>query len=110
MGQLLSKILYSHNGGKTLFIQCPGCKNLHPIAVDPSAHPAGQSWTWNGSYDAPTFNPSLLCNDHYPSKRCHSFIRDGQIQFLDDCYHELAGKTVPLAPIPDWWLDPEEEE
>lgn len=24
------------------------------------------------------------------------FIRDGQIQFLGDCTHALAGKTVPL--------------
>ena len=30
---------------------------------------------------------------------CHSFVKDGQIQFLSDCSHELAGQTVPL---PDW--------
>jgi hypothetical protein len=34
-------------------------------------------------------------------KVCHSLIRDGQIQFLTDCTHELAGQTVPLAPIDD---------
>ena len=27
---------------------------------------------------------------------CHSFITDGSIEFLPDCTHELAGKTVPL--------------
>lgn len=27
---------------------------------------------------------------------CHSFVTDGNIQFLDDCTHELKGKTVPL--------------
>lgn len=27
---------------------------------------------------------------------CHSFITDGQIQFLNDCTHPLAGQTVPL--------------
>jgi hypothetical protein len=28
--------------------------------------------------------------------RCHSLVTDGNIQFLDDCTHELKGKTVPL--------------
>lgn len=31
--------------------------------------------------------------------RCHSFVRDGKIQFLNDCQHALAGQTVDL---PDW--------
>jgi len=35
---------------------------------------------------------------------CHSFIRAGRWEFLSDCAHELAGQTVPLPPIPDWWL------
>ena len=30
---------------------------------------------------------------------CHSYIKDGQIQFLTDCTHALAGKTVPLEPF-----------
>jgi len=30
---------------------------------------------------------------------CHSFVTDGQIQFLGDCTHKLAGRTVPL---PAW--------
>lgn len=34
--------------------------------------------------------------------RCHSFIRDGQIQFLGDCGHALAGKTVALPPWKGW--------
>lgn len=35
------------------------------------------------------------------SKRCHSFVTDGVMQFLSDCTHELAGKTAPIAPLPD---------
>lgn len=35
------------------------------------------------------------------SKRCHSFVTDGRIQFLSDCTHGLAGQTVPLPPWPD---------
>lgn len=70
---------------------CPGCKNAHPFHVP--------RWTWNGSMDQPTFSPSLLCNQHDEKSRCHSFVRDGKIEFLSDCHHELAGKTVE---IPDW--------
>lgn len=33
---------------------------------------------------------------------CHSFVRNGHWQFLNDCAHKLAGKTVPLPPLPDW--------
>ncbi|WP_046111830.1 DUF6527 family protein [Aquincola tertiaricarbonis] len=32
------------------------------------------------------------------SKRCHSFVVDGQMQMLADCTHALAGQTVPIAP------------
>ena len=27
---------------------------------------------------------------------CHLYLKDGQIQFLADCTHSLAGKTVPM--------------
>jgi hypothetical protein len=45
------------------------------------------------------FHPSILVNKDYPAQRCHSFVPDGIIQFLNDCHHELRGKTVAL---PDW--------
>lgn len=34
------------------------------------------------------------------SKRCHSFVVDGQMQMLADCTHALAGQTVPIPPWP----------
>ena len=34
-------------------------------------------------------------------ERCHSFIRDGKIQYLNDCTHEFAGKTVELPDYTD---------
>ena len=30
---------------------------------------------------------------------CHSFVNDGQVQFLDDCTHELAGQTLLLLDV-----------
>lgn len=34
--------------------------------------------------------------------RCHSYIRAGRWEFLDDCAHSLAGKTVDMVSLPDW--------
>lgn len=82
--------------GKLLLFRCPGCESIHPVEVEA---PGGAGWTWNGSMDQPTFQPSLLCNQHDPGSRCHSFINNGRIQFLSDCHHALAGQTVDL---PDW--------
>ncbi len=81
----------SASGGRNYVFHCPGCGYGHPFDVP--------RWTWNGSFDKPTFQPSLLCNRDHPASRCHSFVTDGRIQFLDDCWHLLAGKTVDL---PDW--------
>lgn len=82
-------------GGKMYVFHCPGCGYSHPFEVEC----AERGWTWNGSMDKPTFSPSLLVWENRPESRCHSFVRDGQIQFLSDCHHSLAGKTVD---IPDW--------
>jgi len=55
-------------------------------------------WEFNGDVDKPTFSPSILVRHHEwtVEKVCHSFVRDGKIEFLNDCTHELAGKTVPM--------------
>lgn len=81
-------------GGKLYLFHCPGCEFDHPFEVEA---PNGRGWSWNGSLVNPTFSPSLLV-DH-PERRCHSFVSDGKIRFLSDCYHRLAGETVDL---PDW--------
>ena len=83
-------------GGKLYVFHCPGCKSSHPFEVEA---PNGTGWNWNGSFDKPTFTPSLLVWASRPEQRCHSFVTDGRIQFLGDSYHSLAGQTVE---IPDW--------
>lgn len=80
-------------GGTLYLFDCPGCKLSHSFEVP--------YWSWNGSFDKPTFEPSLLVNGFDPATRCHSFVRDGQIEFLSDCHHELAGQTVELPPF-EW--------
>lgn len=111
------KIVRPAEGGKGAYaIFCPGCKNRHVIYTEGPTR-----WTFNSDPERPTFRPSLLMTwtsgdppvtaenfDEYKKNPwpqtdkhnvCHSFITDGQIQFLDDCTHELKGKTVPLQPF-----------
>ncbi len=94
---------------------CPGCNEPHAVRV---AGPG--AWGFNCNNDAPTFTPSVLVTGMQTVRnadgswagewvkdadgkcvpmRCHSYVTDGQIQFLTDCTHALAGQTVPL---PDW--------
>lgn len=105
MRRIGSKLLMNDGTGYTLF-HCPACGTQHALTVM-----GLQAWGWNGDGDRPTFTPSLLVThkavpgaaDEFKEwrteRRCHSFITDGQIQFLSDCTHALAGQTVP---IPDW--------
>jgi len=87
------------------YYYCPGCKEPHAVSIDPERARVMRDgskpcWTFNGNVDAPTLSPSV----NYPN-HCHHFVRDGQIQFLGDCTHALAGQTVEL---PDWngWGEP----
>lgn len=106
--------------GDQLGFWCPGCEGMHVV---------GPGWAFDGNYDAPTLSPSVLvrgghhapgwkgpdcwCNlaQRYPDREptrfkcgvCHTFVRGGKIEFLNDCTHELAGKTVAMV-VPDSFL------
>lgn len=73
-----------------------------PVTID-SGTRAGTTpnWKWNGSTDMPTLLPSILTRGIRKSGDivCHSWINDGKVQFLDDCTHELAGKTLDLLDV-----------
>ncbi len=105
-------------------IWCPGCKDYHDVPIKP----APNGWDFNGDAERPTLSPSILRRSgHYAPRAkpdghcwctynaeqekkgeppapfkctiCHSFVRDGKIQFLSDCTHELAGQTVELPEV-----------
>jgi hypothetical protein len=78
---------------------CPGCGCGHAVTVNGKKNGCNASWGWNGSMDKPTFTPSINCNADAPKYHCHSFVKDGMIQFLGDCFHALASQTIE---IPDW--------
>ena len=83
---------------------CPGCKSGHLFTTEPFLRDGkpGPVWSFNGDVMRPTFAPSMLVNASRPESRCHSFVRDGQIQFLSDCWHGLKGQTVPLPDVSEW--------
>jgi hypothetical protein len=97
------------DGSETLYWRCPGCNYGHSATVKRGVNSNSQTkvWGWNGSVERCTLAPSYVSwNDEhvdpedgfvFPAMRCHVFITDGQIQFLSDCTHGLAGKTVPLS-------------
>lgn len=116
---VLSAKLRKGDGNRILW-WCPGCKEAHQINVGEGS----LRWSWDGNVDLPTFSPSILVKgvrnnltdaewedfdrmdvkadrekilaDRRFASVCHCFVRNGQIQFLSDCTHELRGKTVPL--------------
>ena len=89
---------------------CPACKCGHFFTAPEFRHGLGPGWSFNGDHERPTFSPSMLvrCNTpdmpgHNPevaASVCHSFVTDGRIQFLNDCTHDLRGKTVDLPDFP----------
>lgn len=93
----LSSILRQSDGPR-LHWWCPGCGQPHCVQV--GAGP-GPRWVWNADVERPTFEPSVLVTGH--DTRCHSFVRDGAMQFLSDCTHQLAGQTVPIPEWPSDW-------
>ena len=95
-----ARVVIKKTSDGRLWFFCQGCEDYHCFRVD---HPAGGNWQWNGDYARPTVTPSIKVTQPWgdpPVDRvCHSFMTDGQIQYLADCTHALAGQTVPLRSL-----------
>lgn len=91
------------HGEKRIYFWCPACSDLHWVSVD---RPDWTGWRWNGDEEDPTFNPSLRVWRYYEvaGKRlvdvCHFFVRDGVIEYLDDCTHRMKNQSVAMVDIP----------
>lgn len=85
--------------------RCLGCGEIHQVAVQPHENENGESWTFNGDLEKPTFNPSIVNRwESQPSttklpKRCHLYIVNGNILYLFDCTHDKAGEVVEIPEI-----------
>jgi|GEM_PF-2583399 len=74
---------------------CPGCNATHSFNVDPDRT---DRWTFNGNRKKPTFSPSLLVQFHQEGAdapgalggRCHLFLTDGMLHYLNDCSHDAT--------------------
>ncbi len=103
---------WEHAGGGGYLFYCPGCSAPHAVSTEGAG-----AWGFNDNLDRPTFTPSVLVShpanpqatDEFKEwrtdRRCHSFVTDGKIQFLDDCTHTLKGQTVPLPELPRYMRD-----
>jgi hypothetical protein len=100
MGIRLGTKLYQTRPGMLAF-ECPGCESLHAVYTDDSNVVDGviNQWTYNNNGDKPTFFPSVHIHKNNPKFCCHSWVNNGRITFLLDCFHPLKGQTVD---IPDW--------
>lgn len=95
--------------GAAVEFWCPGCDRRHAITTGPNG------WAWNADRARPTFTPSVLVHPHETlidpdlegdalvaeenrttTPQCHSFVRDGRIEFLTDSTHAMSGRTVDL--------------
>lgn len=92
---------------------CPGCDSLHGVSINPGKNTKGAGWDFTGTLESPTYSPSELTTwttgEEKTLHRCHTFIKEGMIQFLDDCTHALKGQTVPLPPLPDWFVEEDDD-
>lgn len=86
--------IQSREGQEEYRFHCPGCGCSHWFRAKGDR----PCWEFNGDVDKPTLSPSLkVCGrDENGDTVCHSFVREGMIEFLSDCTHALAGQTVPL--------------
>ena len=94
----LYKTENKRDGDPDYYFQCPGCKCDHGIWVTPYYNGNGATWSFNGDVNKPTFSPSIKVTCPTPKRMliCHSFVKDGKIEYLSDCTHELAGQTIEL--------------
>lgn len=107
-----------------LYFWCEGCQTNHFIIlrdVDETRltdndrkiyeEMGKPKWTFNNDFDKPAFSPSIHVKKKIGEKivngkkeniyetLCHSFVRDGKIQYLNDCKHKLAGHTIDLPDL-----------
>jgi Family of unknown function (DUF6527) len=96
-----------------LMFVCPGCASdenhygtgLHMLPVNTTE--TSPSWNFDGNLDFPTISPSIKTDGMSDGKPfvCHSFLKGGIFQFLEDSTHPLSGKLVPMVDLPDWVLE-----
>ena len=91
-----ARIEPEEEGEESYLFFCPGCQCAHWVRV----RGKNPCWTWNGDVNRPTVTPSLNVHPN-TEQQCHSFITDGKMIYLADCWHDLKGKTVEIPDFED---------
>ncbi len=87
-----------------IYLEMPGETGslVLPVEHKDNAKLKEPCWRWNKDTERPTIRPSIRTRMGRKMERvCHSFVTDGEVNFLTDCTHDLAGKTVPLPDV-EW--------
>lgn len=83
--------------------RCPGCGRIHSLPIRSGDGSPRPSWEFHGDAERPTLAPSILATWQWGREQtkhiCHSFVREGMIEFLSDCTHAHAGQTMALPPL-----------
>lgn len=115
MSMLSSKLRHwvdPATGHEGLIYWCQGCESSHGIRTK-----GPDAWGWNGDPERPVFTPSVLTTytpggglprePDDPPERCHTFVgcngaQPGEVIFLSDCTHNLAGAVQPFPDLPEY--------
>ena len=119
MSDVLNPVFVVEDHRGTFF--CPACNKPHTINIG-----LPDSWDWNENTTEVTLSPSVLVSSghylpggdhsnscwctyyknnpgeevHFTCGKCHSFIKNGFISYLEDCSHDFKGQTLKLNPYP----------
>jgi hypothetical protein len=95
------------NGNRLAVMHCPGCGERHFVRVD-----GPHKWGFNEDVARPTFSPSVLVRARASDPTdpdavaiesvCHFHVREGNIDYLGDCTHKLAGTSQRMVPVVAW--------
>jgi len=103
----ISQFLRRAEGG-IISHYCPACRQMHGFFVDKPNPENGAHWRWDGNIVAPTFLPSMNItakDDGEIFYCCHYRLENGQLEYLKDCTHALAGIKMALPPLPEFLRD-----
>lgn len=112
----MNRHLRKSSCGEHLIFYCPDCRQLHSAKIkgegawgfnDDMVKPTlSPSYLMRSGHHATTFKPGEPCWCTYEQRLgepspfqcgvCHFFLKEGVIEYLNDCTHDHAGKKVPL--------------
>ena len=125
----LRKWINSDNSDEGFSYYCQGCNSAHTIKTKgagawgwngdmekpvftPSVLVTGVDFTEKGRADYDAWFAADCPQPPPPAfeskdMRCHTFVgcngaQPGEVIFLSDCTHALAGQVLPFADLPEW--------